>query len=577
MKNKIITFIGLFLLLSLCMQLNAQRSCQWAEKIDYSNNGVSYSLAVDKNGNVYVSGHFFEDTVSFNNDIKLISSGGFDAYIAKYNSEGNCQWAEKIAGSAPDFVWSIAVDDYENVFVTGYFESQELYFNNGIMLNKIDSTFYEAYYAKFNSDGICQWAKIITGIGSESTHSIAVDVNGFIYIAGSFTCPLLSINNNIEITNSGFEDSFIAKFDSEGICLWAEKIAGTGYDITKKIILDRLANIYIAGFFDSISLDFNNNITLENNSSNTDGFIAKYNPEGTCLWAEKIAGNNRDITWSLALEENNFSNFYNNISNYLEPNIWVIGSFKSTILHFNNGITLNNRGSEDAFFAKYNPSGDCILAEKIAGSLDDFTTGIMIDNEKNVFIAGDFSSPILYFNNDISLNNFGSDNTSDIFFAKYDINGNCKWAERISGSLNDNANGLTIDEYSNIYLSGDFQSNLLNFNNGISLSLNSSEYYYDGYIAKYSTESSIVDINSTNNSFSVYPNPVQDIATISCNFPNLANLKLTITNLVSEKVKEVLFNSTNNQVNLSDLSSGVYIFTISGNVYSESKIVIVIK
>ena len=54
-------------------------------------------------------------------------------------------------------------------------------------------------------------------------------------------------------------------------------------------------------------------------------------------------------------------------------------------------------------------------------------------------------------------------------------------------------------------------------------------------------------------------------------------MKLTITNLVSEKVKEVLFNSTNNQVNLSDLSSGVYIFTISGKGNSESKIVSVIK
>ena len=217
------------------------------------------------------------------------------------------------------------------------------------------------------------------------------------------------------------------------------------------------------------------------------------------------------------------------------------------------------------------------MAEKIAGSQDDFTAGIMVDR-KNVYIAGDFYSTILNFNNNISLNNSSSDYTSDIFFAKYDINGNCQWAELISGSLNDNTYNLTIDDHSDIYISGDFQSNLLNFNNGISLTLRSSENNYDGYITKYSTESSILDENPKNNSFSVFPNPVQDIATLNCNFQNSDNLKLTITNLVGEKVKEILFiNSANNQVNLTDLSSGVYIFTISGNGFSESKIVSLIK
>ncbi|HPI19697.1 MAG TPA: SBBP repeat-containing protein [Candidatus Kapabacteria bacterium] len=560
------------------MQLNAQRICQWAEQIDITNNGVSYSVVVDKNGNVYATGYFYEDTVTFNNGIKLISSGSYDGYIAKYNNEGSCQWAEKIAGSASDFVWSIAVDDYENVFVSGNFESQELYFNNGIMLNKIDTLQQDAYYAKYNSEGICQWAKIITGNGSVDVGGISVDNYGYIYIAGNFFCPILSINNNIELINSGCEDAFISKFDSDGICQWAKKIAGSGYDVLKKIILDKFSNIYVTGYFDSYELDFNNNITLDNNNNNNDGFIAKYNAEGICQWAEKFDGNNDDYAWNLALEENIIYECNNNSLNNSEPNIWVTGRFKSEVLNFNNGIALSNSGAEDAFFAKYSPRGVCLLADKIAGSSDDFTAGIMIDNNKNVYIAGDFSSPILYFNNDISLNNCGSENTSDIFLAKYDINGNCKWAELISGSLNDNAHGITIDEHSNIYIAGDFQSNLLNFNNGISITSNSTENNYNGYITKYSNESSIEDENSTKNSFSVFPNPVQSIATINCNFPNSDNFKLSITNLVGERVKEVaLINTTNNQINLSDLSSGVYIFTISGNGFSESKIVSVIK
>ena len=73
-------------------------------------------------------------------------------------------WAEKISGLSYDDIRSIAVDDIGNIYVAGISESSNLDFNNNITLISNEIYHHDAFIAKYNNLGICQWAQKITGM-----------------------------------------------------------------------------------------------------------------------------------------------------------------------------------------------------------------------------------------------------------------------------------------------------------------------------------------------------------------------------------------------------------------------------
>ena len=464
LRNSLSCFSFILLFLT-TIQIYAQNpQCQWAEKIA----GTTYfdralSITTDANCNVYVAGGFRSTILTFNNGITLSNSGSSDAYIAKYNSSGVCQWAKKIAGTSWDEARSIITDANGNVYVAGDFKSDSLIFNNGITLS--NSGISNGYIAKYNSSGVCHWAEKIAGTGNDNAYSIITDANGNVYVAGFFKSDLLTFNNGISISNSGLGDGYIAKYNSSGACQWAEKIAGTGDESVYSIITDTYDNLYIAGYFSSATLIFNNGITLSN-SGLWACYIAKFNSSGVCQWAEKIAGTG----------ENGVSS----INKVDSGNVYVAGEFSAT-LSFNNGITLSNTNSSytDGYIAKYNSSGVCQWAEKIAGTSSDIANSINTDANGNVYVAGYFSSDTLTFNNGITVSKIGYE---DGYIAKYNSSGMCQWAEKIAGTGRDLASSISTDANGNVYVAGYFGSATLTFNNGITLS-NRGEM--DCFIAKY--------------------------------------------------------------------------------------------
>ena len=86
--------------------------------------GRGFSIGVDGFGNSYVTG-FFEGSATFGpgeaNQTTLTSAGGFDIFVAKYDSSGALQWAKRAGGTDLEVGVGIAVDGFGNSYVTGYF------------------------------------------------------------------------------------------------------------------------------------------------------------------------------------------------------------------------------------------------------------------------------------------------------------------------------------------------------------------------------------------------------------------------------------------------------------------------
>src|SRR5258706_6575866 len=77
------------------------------------------SVATDASGNVFVTGYFVSDSITFGTTT-LVNAGATntDIFLAKYDGNGNVLWAKSAGGTPVDVGWCVATDASGNVFIT---------------------------------------------------------------------------------------------------------------------------------------------------------------------------------------------------------------------------------------------------------------------------------------------------------------------------------------------------------------------------------------------------------------------------------------------------------------------------
>ena len=289
----------------------------------------------------------------------------------------------------------------------------------------------DIYVAKLDSKGNWLWANKAGGLNWDYGYSIAVDANGNSYVTG---CHLSSATfGTITLTSSGGYDIFIAKLDSSGNWLWAKKAGGTSDDYSRSITVDDNGNSYVTGDFRS-SATFGT--TILNTSGYNDIFVAKLDINGNWLWAKKAGGTSEDKGYSIALDANG--------------NSYVTGCF-SGIATFGT-TTITSSGDKDIFVAKMDSNGNWLWAKKAGGTSYDYGCCIAVDDNGNSYVTGDFAESATF--GTTTLTSSGYD---DIFVAKMDSNGNWLWAKKAGGQSNDGGRSITVDDNGNSYVTGYFE------------------------------------------------------------------------------------------------------------------------
>jgi hypothetical protein len=387
-----------------------------------------------------------------------------------------CQWAERIyeendpVGTIDRNVnHKIVVDKDGNLYLTGVagiYSSKKINFNNGISLTTINRILF---LAKYDTQGTCKYATIISNNNYEAIKSIALDDNSNIYMFGSFFGSSINFNNGISITNgNGQYDDYIAKFSNDGLCQWAKGFVGAGNEEATCIAIDSTGNILVLGNF-SGSCNFGNNIKLVG-MKNSDVFIAKYTKNGLSQWARQVNGKQDDRASGLSVDRSG--------------NIFICGQFSSDSLYFDKNITMKNSNYsevnhfKDIFLAKYDSLGGIQWAEQIKGPNDDYSTGLATDMAGNIILSGGFYESPVIFNNGKDIKT----GIADAFIAKYNTHGKCIWIAQIGSEYVEFISSINSDKYGNIYASGYFSSNSTNFNNGVVLTGNK---YKDAFVCSY--------------------------------------------------------------------------------------------
>jgi len=316
-------------------------SCNWVSKVGLSSGGIPgdvdllTKIDIDNSGQVIITEHF-EGTIDFQSTTPVILSSNLSAsFIAAFDANGDEQFITSVgvtpgsgAGSGvipTDVVVNKATGEF---YVTGV----------GINVTfptPVPTTLTGIFIVKHDNLGDPLWAEFAPATGSATRSSgLAIDIFGDIYLTGWYKGSLNFSNFSPlqPISSSGWNDGFIAKYNSSGVGVYTETTVGSspvfGNRIKpREISVNQSGRAYVTGDFSgTVNFPGSNPLTA---LSGEDGFLTRVDNGGQFY---KLSGNQPqdlndpivEITDIVKAVDNNrefHTKFYPNPSNefaYLE-------------------------------------------------------------------------------------------------------------------------------------------------------------------------------------------------------------------------------------------------------------------
>ena len=265
---------------------DASGNVLWAKSAGGTSFEESYSVSSDINGNVFVTGDFYSSTIVFGSTTltnAVAGGGSYDAFIAKYDANGNVLWATRTGGTGYDEGYSVSsVDAAGNMFVTGWFNSPSIIFGSTTLTNVGSLGSYDAFIAKYDANGNVLWATRAGGTIDDKGYSVSADAGGNVFATGAFDkafalfppYPTITFGSTVLTPLAGATDPmYIVKYDGNGNVLCASALSSGGDDAFA-ISADPFGNVYIGSDFEQNPFVVGS--TTLNRTGTENVFVAKY-------------------------------------------------------------------------------------------------------------------------------------------------------------------------------------------------------------------------------------------------------------------------------------------------------------
>jgi len=188
-------------------RLDAEGKLVWVRTAGGESDGLSTGVAVDGQGNCYLTGMFQNKAVIGNTT--LVSAGQYDVFVARFDADGKPAWAYSGGGKKIDYGLGVATDSSGNCYVTGEFTDDVRFM--GQHLSKLGGR--DLYVARFSPRGEMDWLEMMGGPHSDLSYAVAVDARGSCFLSGAFS-PGTQYQTH-KLTSRGSNDIFLIKLKQQ--------------------------------------------------------------------------------------------------------------------------------------------------------------------------------------------------------------------------------------------------------------------------------------------------------------------------------------------------------------------------
>lgn len=336
------------------VKFNSNGIRQWGTYYGDTGSDFGSSCATDALGNVYLAGKCTASTgtiIGTPGSHQPAFGGVEDAFLVKFNSSGVRQWGTHYGDNGVDNGSFCVTDAQNNVYLSGITDCTNtlVIATAGAHQTTYGGGGYDAFIAKFNSNGVRQLGTYYGGAGEDRSYGCAVDANNDVYLAGKSVSGnnISTIGSHQAFNAGGAFDGFLVRFNSTFKRKWGTFYGSPAEDAAYACFVHTTGHIYLAGF--TMGTTTTTLIaTPGSHQSNFgggvfDGFIAQFDTAGVRTWGSYYGEIGDDLIYN-CYADNLYNVYVNGTTNSSALNsIASVGSHQAAF----------NGGWSDGFVAKF--------------------------------------------------------------------------------------------------------------------------------------------------------------------------------------------------------------------------------
>ena len=345
------------------------------------------------------------------------------------------EWARSFGGSKDEIPRVMKVDKKGDIYLFFDVGSTHFSIDNKFFFKWINPENYprNAVLLKYSPSGELLWGRALKTNGGIAAYGIAIDQENNVVLSGLNVGDHLYLDTQKIYSDANFGDiAFILKLDEEGKLLkyqtFEEIFPGGTFYNQGGIAIDQSGHYYMTAKSRHNIINKNKDTIFRSELSNGLYLLLfKLDQEFNPIWIKKYY---------------NVDGYFGDVLVDGEDNIIVYGRFRGRELTVDSFTVRNAEtvylqgdfGQDEIYLLKVNPNGQAIRLKSIQGKDVELSSknDLTCDNDNNIYLGGLMGSDTVVFNERITLYKDRRQlNYYDIFYAKYDKEGNCTWARSI--------------------------------------------------------------------------------------------------------------------------------------------------
>ena len=338
------------------------------------------------------------------------------------NSELEIEHIKTWGGSKNESAQAVTKTTDGGYAILGYTQS-----NDGDVRNKSNES-YDYWLLKFDAKNQLQWQKTYGGSDDDRGFDLIQTSDGGFAMLGK------SKSNDLDVSeNSGFDDFWVSKLDSNGSISWEYSYGFAGSDTPNSIIQTRDNGYLLTGVLDVSASNGqgDRHAAVRQRHAGGDYWAVKLNSSGVREWSNYYGGSFTDTAYDAIQTQDN---------GYI-----IIGSSDSNDVDIS-----NSNGGYDFWVVKISNTGSLVWEKTFGGSEIDEARAITSSNDGNYLIVGDTRSD--------DLNISQNAGAADLWLIKITPEGTLLWEKTIGGTNFDVGRSVSKTQDNGFLISGSSRS-----------------------------------------------------------------------------------------------------------------------